>query len=207
MSAVTAGGIAQRVEILLIEDEKKTAAFLEKGLQEAGYTVAVAGDGEKGAELARAGDFDLLIIDVMLPKKDGWTIVQELRAANIRTPILFLTARDSVPDRVKGLELGADDYLVKPFDPSELRARVHTGARVISLQNRLIDQIAALQTALASVKQLRGLLPMCSYCKRIRKDTDYWEQLETYIAEHSEAEFSHGICPTCLVEAEKEFDR
>jgi two-component system copper resistance phosphate regulon response regulator CusR len=114
------------MHILLIEDEQKTAAFLEKGLREAGYKVEVARDGSTGAELARATSFDLLIIDVMLPKKDGWAIVQELRAANIRTPILFLTARDSVPDRVKGLELGADDYLVKPFAFSELLARVRS---------------------------------------------------------------------------------
>ena len=112
------------MHILLIEDEKKTAAFLEKGLREAGYEVEVAHDGERGSELAGGLPFDLLIVDVMLPKKDGWTVVEELRAANVRTPILFLTARDSVPDRVKGLELGADDYLVKPFAFSELMARV-----------------------------------------------------------------------------------
>jgi two-component system, OmpR family, copper resistance phosphate regulon response regulator CusR len=114
------------MRILLIEDEKKTAAFIRKGLEEEDYVVEVARDGEAGLQLALAAQFDLFLIDVMLPKKDGWTVVEELRAKGVHTPILFLTARDSVPDRVKGLELGADDYLVKPFAFSELVARVRS---------------------------------------------------------------------------------
>jgi two-component system, OmpR family, copper resistance phosphate regulon response regulator CusR len=114
------------MRILLIEDEKKTAAFIRKGLEEEGYAVEVARDGEAGLQLALAAQFDLFLIDVMLPKKDGWTVVEELRGKGVHTPILFLTARDSVPDRVKGLELGADDYLVKPFAFSELVARVRS---------------------------------------------------------------------------------
>src|SRR5256886_14894230 len=114
------------MRILVIEDETKTAAFLAKGLREAGFVVDLARDGESGLERARAIRFDLLIVDVMLPNKDGWEVVAELRRDGIRTPILFLTARDSVRDRVKVLELGADDYLVKPFAFSELLARVHS---------------------------------------------------------------------------------
>ena len=114
------------MRILLIEDEKKTVAFLAKGLGEGGFTVNVASDGEASLKLARAARYDLLIVDVMLPNKDGWAVVAELRADGNRTPILFLTARDSVRDRVKGLELGGDDYLVKPFAFSELMARVRS---------------------------------------------------------------------------------
>ena len=114
------------MRILLIEDEKKTAAFIRKGLEEEDYSVEVARDGEAGLQLALAAQFDLFLIDVMLPKKDGWSVVEELRGKGVHTPILFLTARDSVPDRVKGLELGADDYLVKPFAFSELVARVRS---------------------------------------------------------------------------------
>ena len=117
------------MRILVIEDEKKTAAFLAKGLREAGFDVDVAPDGETGLEQARATKFDLLIVDIMLPHKDGWDVVAELRRDEVRTPILFLTARDSVRDRVKGLELGADDYLVKPFAFSELLARVRSVLR------------------------------------------------------------------------------
>jgi len=114
------------VRILVIEDEKKTAAFLAKGLREAGFNVDAAADGEAGLEMAQRRKFNLLIVDVMLPKKDGWNVVEELRETGSRTPILFLTARDTVRDRVKGLELGADDYLVKPFAFSELLARIRS---------------------------------------------------------------------------------
>jgi two-component system copper resistance phosphate regulon response regulator CusR len=114
------------MRILLIEDEKKTAAFITKGLSEAGYAVRCARDGETGLQLASNSSFDLMLVDVMLPKKDGWLVVEELRAKRVQTPILFLTARDGIPDRVKGLELGADDYLVKPFAFSELLARVRS---------------------------------------------------------------------------------
>ena len=114
------------MRVLLIEDEEKTSAFLAKGLREAGFAVERASDGETGVELALATHPDLLIVDVMLPKKDGWAVVKELRSRGVHVPILFLTARDSVQDRVKGLELGADDYLVKPFAFSELLARVRS---------------------------------------------------------------------------------
>jgi two-component system copper resistance phosphate regulon response regulator CusR len=116
----------QAMQILLIEDEKKTAAFLAKGLREAHFRVQIARDGLTGLAAARTGKFNLLIVDIMLPKKDGWTLVTELREAGVCAPVIFLTARDSVRDRVKGLELGADDYVVKPFAFSELLARVRS---------------------------------------------------------------------------------
>lgn len=118
--------ISWEVKILVIEDEKKTAAFLAKGLREARFRVHSAGDGLAGLTAARAGEFDLLIVDIMLPKMDGWTLVRELREAGVNTPVIFLTARDSIRDRVKGLELGADDYVVKPFAFPELLARVRS---------------------------------------------------------------------------------
>lgn len=114
------------MKILIVEDEKKTASFLAKGLKEAGYEPSIAEDGESAIDKTRDHPFDLLIVDVMLPKKDGWTVVEELRANRIQTPVIFLTARDSVGDRVKGLELGADDYIVKPFAFAELLARVRS---------------------------------------------------------------------------------
>lgn len=114
------------MKLLIVEDEPKTASYLQKGLSESGFSVQVAMDGEEGLHLALEEGFDLLILDVMLPGRSGWSIIEELRARNCATPALFLTARDTVADRVKGLELGADDYLVKPFAFSELLARVRS---------------------------------------------------------------------------------
>jgi two-component system copper resistance phosphate regulon response regulator CusR len=114
------------MKILIIEDEAKTARFLKKGLSEAGYVVDVAADGLEGLHLAREVDFDLVILDVMLPAMDGWEVLVRLRQAGKRTLVLFLTARDAVHERVHGFELGADDYLVKPFAFSELLARVRS---------------------------------------------------------------------------------
>ena len=115
-----------RMRILVIEDERKTAAFLTRGLEESGFSVDVAHTGDTGLELARRSRYDLLVIDVLLPNKDGWSIISELRNEGDSTPALFLTARDSIRDRVRGLELGADDYLVKPFAFSELSARIRS---------------------------------------------------------------------------------
>jgi len=114
------------MHILIVEDEKKIAAFLRRGLTENGFVVDVAEDGEQGLEYALARKMDLIILDIALPKRDGWSVIIELRKAEIHTPVLFLTARDSVPDRVKGFDLGADDYLIKPFHFSELLARVRS---------------------------------------------------------------------------------
>jgi two-component system copper resistance phosphate regulon response regulator CusR len=114
------------MKLLIVEDQPKAAAYLRKGLEENGFVVDVALDGDEGLHQARGGDYDLLILDVMLPGRDGWSILTALRQAGQQTPVLFLTARDAVEDRVKGLELGGDDYLVKPFSFAELLARVRS---------------------------------------------------------------------------------
>jgi len=114
------------VKILIVEDEIKTGDYLRMGLQEAGFNVDLARDGKDGLHLALTGEYDMMILDVMLPGLNGWQVLERMRHGGHELPVLFLTARDEVEDRVKGLELGADDYLVKPFAFSELLARVRT---------------------------------------------------------------------------------
>src|SRR6266480_2402597 len=148
------------MRILLIEDEKKTAAYLAKGFGEAGFQVTTASDGEAGLDLALATSFDLFIIDIMLPKRDGWSIVATLKRKEIRTPILLLTARDSVRDRVKGLELGADDYLVKPFAFSELLARVRSLLRRVPARHEERLRVDDLEIDLKRHKAVRSGVPL-----------------------------------------------
>lgn len=117
------------MRILVIEDEKKSAEYLRKGLSEHGFVVDVAENGEDGLHFAMTADYALIVLDVMLPDKDGWSVMNDFRKTGKQTPVLFLTARDTLADKIKGLELGADDYMVKPFAFSELLARIRTVLR------------------------------------------------------------------------------
>ena len=144
------------MRILVVEDEKKTAAYLQKGLTENGFVVDVCAHGIDGLHAAVAADYDLILLDVMLPGRDGWTILKALRQQDKQTPVLFLTARDAVADRVKGLELGADDYLVKPFAFSELLARMRTILRRGSGRQPEVLRVGDLEIDLARHRASRG---------------------------------------------------
>ncbi|MDE2361175.1 MAG: heavy metal response regulator transcription factor [Hyphomicrobiales bacterium] len=148
------------MKVLIVEDERKTAAYLKRGLEENGFVADVAEDGEDGAYLAQTRSYDLIILDVMLPSRDGWSIVADLRRRQIRTPVLFLTARDGVDDRVKGLELGADDYLVKPFAFAELLARMKTILRRGPSRQSQMLGIGDLELDLHRHRAVRGGRPL-----------------------------------------------
>ena len=144
------------MRILLVEDDRRSREFLAKGLAEEGYIVDVAADGEDGLHLALDREYDLIILDVMMPKRDGWSVLSALRAKGRSMPVLFLTARDTVPDRVKGLELGADDYLVKPFAWAEFTARIKTLLRRGPARQTEVLQVGDLEIDLPKMKARRG---------------------------------------------------
>ena len=187
------------MRILVADDEPTGATILARSLERWGLEAVVARDGEEAWRIIEEGGISMAILDWMMPCADGPELCRRIRQdeRHAHMHVILLTARDSRADVVAGLDAGADDYLIKPFDPDELRARVHVGIRVLTLQDRLAARVAELQDALSKVKQLSGLLPICSYCKRIRGDENYWERVESYISEHTDAQFTHGICPTC----------
>jgi two-component system copper resistance phosphate regulon response regulator CusR len=168
------------VKILIVEDEPKTGDYLRQGLREAGFGVELASDGLAGLQLAQQQDFDLLILDVMLPGLNGWQLLQRLREQGHQVPVLFLSARDQVEDRVKGLELGADDYLVKPFSFAELLARVRTILR----RGRSGVEATSLQVADLELDLLRRRVSRAG--KRIELTAKEFALLELLMRRHGE---------------------
>ncbi len=166
-----------------------------------GFQVTTAEDGEAALQILESDDApSLAILDWMMPKMDGVEVCRRVRQQSDRPYIylVLLTARSQKEEIASGLEAGADDYVIKPFDPDELRARLKVGQRVVDLERTLARQISELQTALADVKRLKGLLPICMYCKSIRDDKLYWRQLEEFLHAETGTDFSHSICPGCM---------
>ena len=188
------------MRVVIAEDDAVSRRILETLLRKWGYAVTTTLDGEAAWNaLQEPGAPSLAILDIMMPGIDGLEICRRLRRQPLSIPpyIILLTANHGVSEIVKGIEAGADDYLTKPYDQDELRVRVQVGARIVELQTKLAERVEQLETALSHVKLLQGILPICSYCKKIRNDLDYWQTVETYVSAHSQAEFSHGICPEC----------
>jgi DNA-binding response OmpR family regulator len=187
------------VKILIADDDPVSRRVLEITLCRWQYEVIVTVDGASAWHALQREGVALALLDWMMRGLDGLELCLKIRAtpALANLYVILVTARASKADVVAGLSGGADDYVTKPFDREELRARLQVGRRILALQQRLAERVRELQDTLAQVQQLQGLLPICSYCKKIRHDSNYWQQVETYVAERSAARFSHSICPGC----------
>jgi PleD family two-component response regulator len=186
--------------VLLADDDRVQCLILKRVLNEWGYSVDVYHDGTSAWSASQADDAPyIFVLDWMMPGLDGDELCRRVRSARKSSPtyILMLTGRGSKEDILAGLQAGADDYLQKPADRDELRARIRNGERIIELQLSLAKRIQELEGALEKVKQLQGLLPICAYCKKVRRDNNYWQQVEAYLSMYVDVRFSHGICPDC----------
>jgi CheY-like chemotaxis protein len=185
------------------EDDATTRRMLEARLQRWGHEVVCAADGtEAWGILQREDAPSLMVLDRMMPGKSGLDLCRDLRATETAiTPyIILLTGLGEKENIVEGFDAGADDYVTKPFNSAELRARIKTGERIVDLQRALAKRVEDLEASLAHVKTLQGILPICMHCQKIRNDQESWQKIDSYIQEHTDAHFSHGLCPDCLEE-------
>jgi len=185
--------------ILVIDDNPDNLRLLSRILQEHHYQVRVAPNGERALATIRKEAPGLVLLDIMMPGMDGFEVCRRLKEdpATAGIPIIFLTALNETSDKVKAFSLGGVDYITKPFQSEEVAARVKTHLTLRLLQLQLEKKNAELRQAFDEIKILRGFIPICASCKRIRNDKGFWEQIESYISNHSEAKFSHGICQEC----------
>ena len=191
--------MAKPTTVLLADDDKLSLNVVNDTLTRAGYDVITATDGEQAWNKLQQSGAQVAILDWIMPGMEGVEICRRAQADKRfgNRYFILLTGKSSTEDLVAGLQAGASDYLRKPFEEAELLARVEVGVRFIELQQKLADRVDELEKALTQVKRLEGLLPICSYCKRIRNEQDYWERVDAYISQHANVRFSHNICPEC----------
>ena len=189
-------------KVLVVDDEPLNILIAERVLQKKGYDTVSAPNGKKALEIAEKELPDLILLDIMMPEMDGFEVCEKLSASEItkNIPVIFLTAVSDRDSLILAFQKGGKDYVRKPFHADELLARVNTHVALKKAIEKQANLILKLTSALNEIKQLSGLLPICSHCKKIRNDEGYWQGVEKYIAERSDAQFSHGICPDCLRE-------
>jgi DNA-binding response OmpR family regulator len=188
------------MRILIAEDEAISRRILESILKKWGYDVLATDNGQSALDELRKPDSpEIALLDWSMPGLDGLDVCRRLRALSQlqTTYIIFVTGKSSRENIVLGLQAGADDYITKPFDREELKARLQVGVRITELQRALARRVHDLEESLVHLTRLRRLLPICSYCRKVRNDQDYWEQVEDYLSSQSAFQLSHGICPTC----------
>jgi len=189
------------MKVLVAEDDPTLRSLLQRIVAGAGFQVKAAADGLEALELAEREQPEIIVTDWMMPGLEGVELCRRIRRCAPGRPytyIIILSVRDQKDDISEGLTAGADDYVVKPFDPVELEARLRVGERIIRLESNLRLRNDELEESLRTIRQLKSLLPICMFCKKIRNDENYWQQLESYIHDQTGADFSHGICPDCF---------
>ena len=188
------------IKVVVAEDDPTTQTLIIRSLSKMGYQATACSDGDKALQILQNSDTPTIaLLDWMMPVLDGIQVCQTLRKSSSSKPLylVLLTSKGEQDDIVKGFKAGADDYIVKPFDLEEFCARVRVGVRILDLQASLAARVQELESALQQVKQLRGMVPICSYCKKIRDDRHYWQQVEEYLSANIDIQFSHGVCPSC----------
>jgi phosphoserine phosphatase RsbU/P len=196
------------MRILIAEDDFVSQTILENLLKKGGHEVVATVDGLEAMEvLGKPYPPRLMILDWMMPRMDGLEVVRRVRTQQKDRPpyIIILTSRSERSDKIAVLQAGADDFLSKPYDPGELYARIGVGRRLIEMQDALANKVEELHRYIEQIKTLRGILPICANCKKIRDDRGYWNQVEAYFQDHTDLEFSHCLCPRCSQELYPEF--
>jgi CheY-like chemotaxis protein len=209
--------MAESIEILVVDDRPENLLAMEALLEQPGVRVVTAASGPETLSLMLEHDFALILLDVQMPGMDGFETAELIRGSD-RTrhvPIIFVTAISKDQAHVfKGYDAGAVDYLKKPIEPAILLSKVKVFCEMSRKERLIRTQLAEieeknkqLEKQLQEIKTLRGFIPICSACKKIRNDEGYWEAIEVYIRDHSAAEFSHGLCPDCIETLYKKYDK
>ncbi len=189
----------ERFKVLVVDDERINIQVIAGALADQ-FDVLSAESGFEAISMVKEHQPDLILLDVMMPEMSGFETCQLIKAepAFADIPVIFITALDRGQGEAQGLELGAVDYIMKPFDVGLVVLRVTNHLRLKHQRDLLASRNRELEEALARVKRLEGIISICMYCKQIRSEDQSWQQLERYISEHSDALFSHGICPHCF---------
>jgi sigma-B regulation protein RsbU (phosphoserine phosphatase) len=197
------------MRILIAEDDATSRIVLATVLTKDGYDVTATDDGGAAWEVLQKPEAPrLAILDLMMPGIDGLELVRRVRAIPSVAPpyLIIVSTKSEKSDVIAALDAGANDYLTKPFDPGELRARIEVGRRMIEMRFELNEKVKQLKQALAEVRTLKGIVPICANCKNVRDDQGYWNRVESYLNEHTEADFTHAVCPDCMKRLYPQFD-
>ena len=187
------------MKVLAVDDDRVTLMTIERMLTKFGYEPLLASNGSEALRMFLEHRPNMLVTDWVMPEMEGPTVVKTIRAfaENEYTYIIMLTSRHDKDDMMAGMLAGVDEFITKPIDPDQFRARLRVGKRIMELHQTLANRVKELENERLHVKMLQGFLPICSYCKKIRDDENLWSQIEEYICDHQDVQFSHSICPEC----------